>query len=477
VAARVTNGATGRVRSLVQSLSVPDYRRIWCSQLASELGDWAARIALAVGVYQRTHSALESSLVLTVSVLPYAGLGQLITAAAERFSRKRLMVASDLFRAAVFLALCLPVPVWVLLLGAFVAGSATPAFEASRYAIKADISRDDALYGASLALSRLTEQLSTVTGLALGGGLVAAFGIRGALAVNAASFLASAAFLTRLSPTSSPGRTAGTEVVAAAGGGPTDGAVGATAVSGSLLTTRDRLRLGFGVLFSDPVLRWCMILGLVIAMPGVAVEALAATYGHGHPADVVLLAVAVPVGTILMVAVLPHAGPPRRLLRAAGLVPLIGGAAALAVFVLMPHVPEAAAGFLACGVAEAFPVSAGPVMGRRLPDEVRSTSFSLLVGAGFLGGAAGSAIGGWIALADGPRSACAAAGALMLVMGLGLSVWLPDPDKPLRWRKHSEPALTAAVTGPGGRSGAGTLPALPGEPAGERAGGAAGERV
>ena len=52
-------------------LRIPDVRRLWISQSLSEVGDWAARLALAVLVYDKSGSALWSAATLAVSYLPY----------------------------------------------------------------------------------------------------------------------------------------------------------------------------------------------------------------------------------------------------------------------------------------------------------------------------------------------------------------------------------------------------------------------
>ncbi len=395
--------AFARARSLVRPLSVADYRRLWLAQVASELGDWATRLALTLVVYDRTHSAALSAAVVTVSLLPWIGLGQLLAAAVDRFPRRAVMAGADLGRAAVFAVLVLPLPIGVVFVGAFLAGTLTPPFEAARYSIRVEVTDDDELYSGAVTLFGITNQAATVAGFALGGALVALVGARATFAVNAASFCVSAFFVLRVRTRS-------------VGGGREAGA-------------RSHLARGLRALLDDPVLRWCSTLSLASAFAGMAVEAIAAPYGHGHPGAVTLLAASVPVGVIAAGVLAPHSGAPRRLLRAAGLLPVIGGAVGVALFSSGPQLLLAAFGFAAAGLAVSVPVPASPVVGRRLAPDVRSPAFSLLQGANLGGQAAGAAVGGMLAGIFGPRPTCIAACGALCLLGAAASVRLPQAEQ------------------------------------------------
>jgi predicted MFS family arabinose efflux permease len=107
-----------------------------------------------------------------------------------------MMVAADLVRAITFLAMTAVEPVWALLVLAFVAAAATPPFEAARAAFLPEVVSEER-YGDALALSNITFQIVLVLGYLMGGGLVAIVGAETALAINAATFAASAARASR----------------------------------------------------------------------------------------------------------------------------------------------------------------------------------------------------------------------------------------------------------------------------------------
>ena len=394
-------GVLDQLQSLARPLRVRDYRLLWLAQLGSELGDWATRLALILVVYGRTHSASLSAAVVTVSLLPWVGLGQVLTSLVDRFSRRSVMVAADLGRAAVFGVLVLPVPLGVVFAGAFLSGLGTAPFESARHSIRVEVTDDEALYGGAISLFAITSQLATMGGFALGGALVALVGSRVTFAVNAASFVLSALFVSGIR-TRSVGRPADSK-------------------------SRAYLRAAAQSLARDPVLRWCSGLSVTASFAGMGVEAIAAVYGHGHPAEVTLLAVAVPVGSVVSAAVAPHAGGPRVLLRAAARMPLVGGVLGVALFSSGSGVVLGALGFAAAGAAVAVTAPAGPVVARRLDPAFRSPAFSILQGATLGGQAAGAAVGGVLAAEFGARPTCIAACVALALVGLAATVRRPNP--------------------------------------------------
>src|SRR5436190_13919695 len=118
--------------ALAAPMKYRDFRWLWGAELFSQLGDWAGRLALSVVVAERTHSTFLTALVTTMSVLPYIGIGQLLASYANRFPRIRTIVLCDVGRAIIFAVLAIEMPIWVILVLAFVAGCMTPPFEATR---------------------------------------------------------------------------------------------------------------------------------------------------------------------------------------------------------------------------------------------------------------------------------------------------------------------------------------------------------
>src|SRR5690606_5632984 len=168
--------------------------RLWAADVISLIGDWAGRLALTVIVLDRTGSPAWAAAVTAVSLAGFVGLGQVLATFADRFGRVAVMLAADVVRAAAFLLMLTGIPVPAVLALAFIAGLATPPFEAARSAAIPDVVPDDR-YGDSLALAGISVQASIVAGSAIGGVLLALVGAETALAINAVSYLVSAAII------------------------------------------------------------------------------------------------------------------------------------------------------------------------------------------------------------------------------------------------------------------------------------------
>jgi dTMP kinase len=96
------SGTFASVRALNRS---KDFRTLCASQLLAGLGEWLATLALIALVWEKTHSAIASGVVLAFRILPAALLGSWLGSFAERFDRKKVLVACNAGRACVYGAL------------------------------------------------------------------------------------------------------------------------------------------------------------------------------------------------------------------------------------------------------------------------------------------------------------------------------------------------------------------------------------
>jgi len=382
---------------------VPAFRRLWASQLVSEVGDWSARLVLSVLVYARTGSAAATGLVTTASLVPWLGPGQLLTGLSERWPRRRVMVVADLARAAAFTAAVAPLPVWVLLGVVFFAGLATPPFEAARSALRPEVV-PAALFGAAVSLSSITQDLTLAGGYAAGGVLVAWLGARAALLVNALSFGVSAVLLAGLPRLRAPRQ----------------GRVGVTAlVEGWQALRRDPLIVRAVLLVTASMLAASSLVALAAPL---VLHVLAA-----GPARVGALVALAGVVSIVATTAVPTEADPVRLLRWAAGFALTGGAVLTSCMVWVSLgsagvLAEARTGlsvlaFAAAGLLFAVIAPANVVVSPRLPAGVRASALSLLLGALVATEAAGAAAAGAAAALVGLLPVCAALGLPPLAVG------------------------------------------------------------
>src|SRR3954466_9821311 len=85
-----------------------EFRAMYIAQALSVVGDQLARIAVAILVFNRSHSALLTGVSYAISYLPWAVGGPLLSGYADRLPRRSVMIVTDLIRAA--LVLCVAIP-------------------------------------------------------------------------------------------------------------------------------------------------------------------------------------------------------------------------------------------------------------------------------------------------------------------------------------------------------------------------------
>jgi MFS family permease len=175
-------------------LRVSGFRLLFLSTLGSSLGTLIAAIALAIDVKDRTNSGLWVGAVLIVEFLPTIFVGLTLGPLLDRFERRKLMIASDLVRVAVFCALPFATSPGAIVALAAVAGLANGFFRPAVYAGVPNLVPEEQLPEAN-ALLQTVENVSWMIGPILGGLLTAAAGPNAAYWINAVSFAISAALV------------------------------------------------------------------------------------------------------------------------------------------------------------------------------------------------------------------------------------------------------------------------------------------
>lgn len=171
------------------------FRRLWLGQVISELGNWFNFIA-ALGLVRAVSNAAPeaTTIMLVVRLLPFTLFAPLAGAFVDRFSRRKVMIVSDVARVVVALAMLLvrrPEDLWIAYACTVILSFFGAFFEAAKNASVPNITGDrDLLAGNALMFS--SRFLLMAFGAALGGWTAATVGYRAAFVVNALSFAASA---------------------------------------------------------------------------------------------------------------------------------------------------------------------------------------------------------------------------------------------------------------------------------------------
>jgi MFS family permease len=377
-------------------LGQSEFRAVFAAQTLSLLGDQLARIALAILVFRRTGSPLQASATYAISYLAYLIGGPLLSGLSDRFPRLTVMVVCDLVRVPLVLALCLTdLPLWVVYVLIAALGAAAPAFDSARSALQPDLLEGEA-YVVGNALMNVCVQVSQILGFVVGGAVVALASVRGALMLDAATFLLSAGLLLR-SVRQRP------SAQAAAGRFFADAGQGLRLVASS---SRMRVLLLFAVLASVSV----------TATEGLAVP-VSDEIHHGAVVAGVLTAT-VPAGFLMgSVAVLRTPS-----VRREALLPflvLLSAAPLLAT----PFVPSLAAIvvlWVLAGAGATANLIAGPAFVQSCPPDFRGRAYGVAAATLMATQGAGVLLGGYLATLFPPRTAVAAVAALMLALAVPL---------------------------------------------------------
>jgi predicted MFS family arabinose efflux permease len=383
-------------------------------QVAGDLGDALGRIALAILVFDETDSSFLAAAVFGVVVLPFLGPGQAITAWAERFPRRSVLIGADLVRAACYAAIVLPSPIAVRFLLLLVASLADPPFLSVRRAMVPTTVPPER-YNDAVTLTAFTTEACILGGAALAGVLTTWIGAPGVLAIDAVTFLVSALLLYPMVG----GRTPAPEV----------GDVGA------------QLRSGWRAVLADGPVRRLAWLFPVASIGVLGAEALVTPFvidelGRGESV-IGWLAASVSIGVLAMTAVLRAHTRHAALVRQAGRVALAGGAVATLAFAAPVGLATTAVAYVGVGAVFAFRVPTTVVLGSRLADNVRASALSV-IDSGYAVAQLVAALGaGAVAELTSPRTACVVLAATTVLAALVAMVL------PIRRTDSPEPELVS----------------------------------
>ncbi len=181
-----------------------DFRLLWLAQTTSLIGDRLVMVALALYVIDLTGSATDLGIVLAAQAVPMVGLLLIGGVWADRLPRHRLMVVTDLIRFALHALLAVLIvlggpPIWAIAVIEAAFGSAEAFFRPAVTGLVPQTVPEHELQEAN-ALMQLVDNLSNFVGPALATALVISVGFAAAFAVDAATFLVSAALLIRMRP-------------------------------------------------------------------------------------------------------------------------------------------------------------------------------------------------------------------------------------------------------------------------------------
>ena len=176
-----------------------NYRYAWTGQVVSEAGDNFNNIAVFSLALANTRSGLVVAAILLSRAISMLPAGPIAGVLLDRMDRRRIMILSDLVRAAIALGFIFAIPrgrTWLLYLLSGLLMFASPFFTSGRAAILPSITTRDELHTAN-SLTQLTQWTALAIGSFLGGVFVLG-SYQLAFAFNAFSFVFSACCIWQL---------------------------------------------------------------------------------------------------------------------------------------------------------------------------------------------------------------------------------------------------------------------------------------
>ena len=171
-----------------------DFRLFWLSLFISNIGSWMQMTATNWLLYELTGSALKLGLNGVFRAIPAIALGLISGTFADRYDRRKLLLATQLILAGLSLGLGLldyagHIQAWQIYLFTFISSSVGSFDGPARQALFPSLVPRAVLPNA-VALNSLLWKGAALIGPTLGGIAIAAMGTSGAFFANAASFLA-----------------------------------------------------------------------------------------------------------------------------------------------------------------------------------------------------------------------------------------------------------------------------------------------
>ncbi len=176
------------------------FRYLWLGQVVSQMGDWFDTIALYTIILSLTGSGRNVGLLMVARFVPSFAFGSISGVLADRFSRRAIMIVSDLLRAVIvlgFLFVRRADQLWIIYVITVLQLAFSTFFEPAKTAAIPSIVDDRELLSAN-AITSVTWSAMLTLGAAIGGVVTGLFGTNVAFMLDSASFLASAAFIARI---------------------------------------------------------------------------------------------------------------------------------------------------------------------------------------------------------------------------------------------------------------------------------------
>src|SRR5215210_1044659 len=182
---------------MLKVLKKPTYRHLFLAQVIALVGTGLATVALGLLAYELAGANAGAVLgtALAIKMIAFVGVAPIVGGFANRLPRRAFLVAMDLMRGSVAIALPFVDQVWQVYVLIFVLQSASAAFTPTFQAAIPDVLPKESEYTRALSLSRLAYDLENLLSPMLAAALLAIMSFNWLFVGTVFGFLASAALV------------------------------------------------------------------------------------------------------------------------------------------------------------------------------------------------------------------------------------------------------------------------------------------
>ncbi len=188
---------------MLQALRIRDFRLLWGGGFVSAIGSWLLTLAIPTHIFLVTGSLRATGLTVAAEYLPLLVLGPVAGVLTDRWDRRRLMIAANLFCAGAVAAMPLGLAAsryWVLYLALIGENAGTVLYTSAWRARTPAIVGTGPLLSSANALNSVSSGIVRLVGGPLGGVLLAICGVRWLICADVLSYLLAAAASVPTSP-------------------------------------------------------------------------------------------------------------------------------------------------------------------------------------------------------------------------------------------------------------------------------------
>ncbi len=180
---------------MLDALKIRDFRHLWIGRLISTAGSWLLVVALPAYVFHLTGSLLATGLTMVAEYLPALLLGPIAGVLTDRWDRRRVMLAADVFRAVVVAGMLFATSresVWVSYLALVAESVGSVLFRPAAQAMTPAIVGTGSALSSANSLNAVTDGTVRLIGPPAGAAVLSLAGFQALIWIDMASYLMSA---------------------------------------------------------------------------------------------------------------------------------------------------------------------------------------------------------------------------------------------------------------------------------------------